>query len=134
MIVDPVEIPSFVDNDPKNNFLLWPYCSGGEQAKGKDEDCSVNFKYGMKRDFNNWLASLGPSAPVKTLTELRQWNLAHAKAGAIKYGPIAHRHLRRDGRWQPTAPATTRTSRKTRCSAARGASMRCCRPIDSTRF
>jgi amidase len=40
----------------------------------------------MKRDFNAWLATLGPSAPVKTLTELRQWNLAHQKAGAIKYG------------------------------------------------
>jgi amidase len=40
----------------------------------------------MKRDFNRWLASLGAAAPVKTLTELREWNLAHAKAGAIKYG------------------------------------------------
>ena len=40
----------------------------------------------MKRDFNKWLASLGPSAPVKTLTELRAWNTAHEKAGAIKYG------------------------------------------------
>ena len=86
IIVDPVEIPSFVDKDPKNNFLLWPYCSGAEQAKGKDDNCSVNFKYGMKRDFNNWLASLGPSAPVKTLHDLQQWNVAHAKAGAIKYG------------------------------------------------
>lgn len=85
-IVDPVAIPSFVDPDPKKNFLVWPYCSGAEQAKGKDENCSVNFKYGMKRDFNRWLATLGPGAPVKTLTELRQWNLAHAKAGAIKYG------------------------------------------------
>jgi amidase len=86
VIVDPVVIPSFVDKDPKNNFLQWPYCSGAEQAKGKDENCSVNFKYGMKRDFNAWLASLGPSAPVKTLRELQQWNVAHAKAGAIKYG------------------------------------------------
>jgi amidase len=86
VIVDPVEIPSFVDKDPKKNFLLWPYCSGAEQAKGKDEGCSVNFKYGMKRDFNAWLASLGPAAPVKTLTELREWNVAHAKAGAIRYG------------------------------------------------
>jgi amidase len=85
-IVDPVVIPSFVDPDPKKNFLLWPYCSGADQAKGKDENCSVNFKYGMKRDFNQWLTSLGPLAPVKTLTELRQWNLAHARAGAIKYG------------------------------------------------
>jgi amidase len=48
----------------------------------------VNFKYCMKRDFDQWLASLGPAAPVKTLTELRQRNLAHAKAGAIKYGQM----------------------------------------------
>src|SRR5207302_10673945 len=68
------------------NFPLFGYCSGVEQVKGKDVSCSVNFKYGMKRDFNAWLKSLGPSAPVKTLTELREWNLAHAKAGAIKHG------------------------------------------------
>jgi amidase len=40
----------------------------------------------MKRDFNKWLASLGPAAPVKTLTELREFNRAHQPAGAIKYG------------------------------------------------
>ena len=40
----------------------------------------------MKRDFNAWLASLGAAAPVKTLTELRLWNVAHQRAGAIKYG------------------------------------------------
>jgi len=44
------------------------------------------FKYGMKRDFNAWLASLGPTAPVKTLTELRDWNRAHERAGAMRYG------------------------------------------------
>ena len=52
----------------------------------KDADCTVVLKYGMKRDFNAWLASLGPSAPVKSLTELREWNLAHAKADTLKYG------------------------------------------------
>jgi len=85
-VVDPADIPSFIDKDPKMNFPLWGYCSGANQAKGKDENCSVNFKYGMKRDFNNWLASLGPSARVKTLSELRQWNLNHVKASAIKFG------------------------------------------------
>ena len=45
----------------------------------------VLLKYGMKRDFNIWLASLGDKAPVKTLTELREWNRAHANMGAIKY-------------------------------------------------
>ncbi len=86
VIVDPADVPSFVDKDPQNNFLLWDYCSGADQAKGLDASCSVNFKYGMKRDFNLWLKSLGPSAPVKTLTELRQWNLRHMKAGAIRFG------------------------------------------------
>ena len=86
IVVDPADIPSFVDKDPKQNFTLWSYCSGAEQGKGKDELCSVNFKYGMKRDFNNWLKSLGPTAPVKTLTELREWNLAHVKSGAIRFG------------------------------------------------
>jgi amidase len=86
IIVDPVEIPSISATDPHENFLLWPTCSGLDNAKGKDAGCSIVFKYGMKRDFNKWLASLGPTAPVKTLTELRQWNVAHQRAGSIKYG------------------------------------------------
>lgn len=84
-VVDPVEIPSLVDPDPNANFAAWGICVGGEQAKGADADCTVNFKYGMKRDFDAWLASLGESAPVKTLTELREWNLAHRAAGSMKY-------------------------------------------------
>ena len=86
VIVDPADIPSVIDTDAGSNLLLWNTCGGADSGKGKDSDCSVDFKYGMKRDFNRWLASLGPSAPVKSLTELRQWNLAHVKAGAIKYG------------------------------------------------
>src|SRR6185295_1410388 len=86
IIVDPVEIPSIAATDPQDNFLLWSTCSGLDNAKGKDAACSIVFKYGMKRDFNKWLASLGAAAPVKTLTELRQWNVAHQRAGSIKYG------------------------------------------------
>ena len=85
-VVDPADIPSVVVTDRGENFVLWPLCSGLEDAKGRDADCTVVLKYGMKRDFNTWLATLGPSAPVKTLTELRQWNIAHQRAGAIKYG------------------------------------------------
>jgi amidase len=86
IVVDPANVPSLADKDPQNNFAAWDFCSGAEHARGKDENCSVAFKYGMKRDFNLWLKSLGASAPVKTLTELRQWNVSHAKAGAIKFG------------------------------------------------
>ena len=86
IVVDPADVPSLAAKDPKDNFTAWDFCSGADQGKGKDEGCSVNFKYGMKRDFNIWLKSLGATAPLKTLTELRQWNLAHANAGAIKFG------------------------------------------------
>ena len=86
IVVDPANIPSIVNPDPKENFLRWGQCSGDTNAKGKDQDCSVVLKYGMKRDFNAWLASLGAAAPFKTLGDLIAWNKAHEKAGSIKYG------------------------------------------------
>lgn len=86
IIVDPADIPSILTPDPDHNLLLWNICSGANESKGYDAGCSVVLKYGMKRDFNKWLASLGPSAPVRTLTELRVWNITHTKSGAIRYG------------------------------------------------
>jgi amidase len=70
-IVDPADIPSVVDPDPATSLLT----NGGSSV----------LSYGMKRDFNAWLATLGESAPVRTLTELREWNLAHRAAGSMKY-------------------------------------------------
>jgi amidase len=86
VIVDPADVPSIIDKDETNNFLTWGTCGGLDNRKGMDEKCSVVLKYGMKRDFNEWLKSLGDRAPLKTLTELRQWNIAHQRAGSIKYG------------------------------------------------
>jgi amidase len=85
-VIEPVELPSIVTKDRTQNLLSWPVCSGPGDAKGRDEDCSVVFKYGMKRDFNAWLASLGDRAPVKSLSELREWNRAHEASGTLKYG------------------------------------------------
>ena len=70
-VVDPADIPSVLDPDPENNLLT----AGGSSV----------LRYGMKRDFNLWLASLGPTAPVTTLTELIEWNREHERAGALKY-------------------------------------------------
>ena len=86
IIVDPADIPSVITQDPEKSFLLWGQCSGLNNVKGRDADCSSVLKYGMKRDFNGWLATLGPSAPVKTLTELRIWNITHIQGGAIRFG------------------------------------------------
>ena len=85
-VIDPVDIPSIVTKDAARSLLLWPICSGPAGAKGRDDGCSVVFKYGMKRDFNAWLASLGDRAPVPSLRELRTWNRAHEAAGTLKYG------------------------------------------------
>jgi amidase len=86
IIVDPADIPSVVTKDHDKNLLAWNQCGGNTGAKGKDANCSVVLKYGMKRDFNTWLASLGAAAPFKTLGDLIAWNRAHEKAGSIKYG------------------------------------------------
>jgi amidase len=86
IVVDPANIPSVVDADPSRNFLRWGICSGADEARGRDAGCAIGLKYGMKRDFNAWLASLGSAAPVRSLTELRSWNVAHVPAGTLKYG------------------------------------------------
>jgi amidase len=86
IVIDPANVPSTIDPDPQRNVDRWNICSGAGNSKANDANCSVVLKYGMKRDFNRWLATLEPSAPVKSLTELRQWNLKHERAGAIKYG------------------------------------------------
>ncbi|HEX8409587.1 MAG TPA: amidase family protein [Thermoanaerobaculia bacterium] len=84
VVVDPADIPSVVDPDRSRNYLLWGICTDMNGVKAKE--CSIDFAYGMERDFNKWLASLGDRAPVKSLTELRRWNTAHQKMGAIRYG------------------------------------------------
>ena len=79
--------PTIVTTDPAQEPAQVGRCAADlTDAKGRDDDCSIVFKYGMKRDFNAWLASLGDRAPVKTLTELRAWNRAHQAAGTLKYG------------------------------------------------
>ena len=86
VVVDPANLPSVTDPDPAGNILLVDICSGLNSGKGKDANCSVVLKYGMKRDFNAYLATLGASAPVKSLTDLRIFNLTHLRGNAIRYG------------------------------------------------
>ena len=87
-IVDPADIPSVLDPDPGANIMTWGICAGADEGRGKDDRCSVVFKYGMKRHFNAWLATLGPAAPVKSLTQLREYNQANASRGTLKYGQV----------------------------------------------
>jgi amidase len=86
IVVDAADPPSVLAKDPARNAIKKGSCSQNSGRKGADADCSVVLKYGFKRDFTAWLASLGASAPVRSLVELREWNLAHASAGTLKYG------------------------------------------------
>lgn len=84
-VVDPANLPTVLDPDPQRNLLRWDICAGADATRGNDAHCSIVLKYGMKRDFNAWLESLGSAAPVRSLTELRAWNTAHARLGTLKY-------------------------------------------------
>lgn len=85
-VVDPADPPSVLAKDADRNAMKKGSCSAVSGFKASDANCSAVLKYGFKRDFTNWNASLGPSARFKSLTELREWNLAHANAGTLRYG------------------------------------------------
>lgn len=85
-VIDPVELPSLVATEAAKNITSHGICQLPADGKAADDYCSNVLRYGMKRDFNLWLASLGDSAPVKTLAEFRAWNTAHQADGAIRYG------------------------------------------------
>lgn len=86
VVVDAADPPSVIARDATRNAMKNGSCSQIAGRKGQDGGCSVVLKYGFKRDFTAWLASLGEQAPVRSLTELREWNLAHAVTGVLKYG------------------------------------------------
>src|SRR5438067_7890165 len=84
VVIDPANIGSVTDQNTTNNLLLFGTCTG-TRAADTVGSCSVVLKYGFKRDFNLFLQSLGPTAPVRTLTELRQFNTNNAANNAIRY-------------------------------------------------
>ena len=85
IVLDPADLPTVLDPDPDRNLFNWGICAAESATRGNDAHCSIVFKYGMKRDFNGWLASLGDSAPLRSLAELREWNRGHALLGTVKY-------------------------------------------------
>ena len=87
-IVDPADIPSVVSPDRGSNSLAWGICAGMPNRMAADGNCSVVFNYGMKRDFDAYIATLGPDAPVGSLTELREFNVANEHRNAMRYGQV----------------------------------------------
>ena len=86
-IVDPANIPSYVDGTPSRNYVVAGagICTGMREHE-TNPNCSTTFQYGFKRDFNDMMATFGAAAPVRNLAELRAFNTANASRNAIKYG------------------------------------------------
>ena len=124
IVVDPVEIPSIVATNADDNQLLFGNCYDLPQGRGGDAGCSVVMKYGMKRDFNLWLDSLGDAAPVATLTALREF----------KPGPPAART--RSATTRPSSTSPTRWTSNSTASGTKPTARRtcaCAAPKASTR-
>ena len=68
-VIDPADLPSMVATDPAKNLTSHNICQVAADGTAADDLCSNVLRYGMKRDFNLWLATLGASAPVKTSWE-----------------------------------------------------------------
>ena len=124
VVVDPADVPSVVSKDPAANFLLFDYCQGAEHKKGGDANCTVNFKYGMKRDFNAWLASLGPAGAGEDAHRTARVESRACQGGCDALRPVTPRHLGRDGRGARSREERGRR-RKDKMLAAIRASMPC---------
>lgn len=85
-VVDPADLPSMIATEPAKNLTSHNICQLATDGTAPDDLCSNVLRYGMKRDFSLWLASLGGSAPVRSLSELRQWNAGRQAYGAMRYG------------------------------------------------
>ncbi len=97
IVVDPADVPSFVAKDEAHNFLMFDYCSGADQARGKDEHCSVNFKYGMKRDFNAWLTEPGRRRAGAVADGAARMEPRPREGRRDQVRTVAPRYLGRDG-------------------------------------
>ena len=86
IIVDPADIPSVDRARPDEQLPALERLLGREQRERQGRGLLGRVQVRHEARLQRWLKSLGAAAPVKTLTELREWNIAHAKAGAIKYG------------------------------------------------
>ena len=85
-IVDNADLPSMTAASAADNLTSHPICEAPSVGSASEDLCSHVLQYTMKRDFNLWLASLGDTAPVKTLAELRAWNETNRDRGAMRYG------------------------------------------------
>jgi amidase len=76
-------VEDFHEIPDQQDLINFPGCGGLPIAA----NCSTVLLFGFKRDLNAYLASLGPNAPVHTLSDVIAFNSAHAPV-ALKYGQV----------------------------------------------
>ena len=71
VIVDPADIPSVVDKDPKNNFCCGTPCGGVNEWQGQGRELLDRLQVRNEARLQHVARIAWPAAPVKSLTELR---------------------------------------------------------------
>jgi amidase len=75
IVVDPFEIPDQAQMNQRGICVSYPISA----------NCSTVLLYGFKHDLDLYLASLGPLAPMRSLSDILAFNAAHPSE-ALKYG------------------------------------------------
>ena len=96
-IVDPADIPSVVDTNPKTNFLLWNTCSGADNARGKDDELldRVQVRHEARLQRVAGVAWQGRAVGHAERPARVQHRAHQPRHDQVR--PVATRHLGRDG-------------------------------------
>ena len=111
-VVDPADLPSMIATEPARNLTSHSICELPFAGKASDDLCSIVLRYGMKRDFNLWLATLG---------DVGAGEVAHraARLEPGAQGLTARSATARGGWTSPTRSISTRTRPATSGTGAR---------------
>ena len=119
IVVDPADVPSFVDEGPEEQLRR---CGTSAPApitpRARTRTARSTFKYGMKRDFNLWLKSLGPIGAGEDADRAARVEPRAREGGRDQVRPVAARHLRRDGSRGRSRALRRRSQEGSGCSAA----------------
>jgi amidase len=97
VIVDPADIPSVVDKDPKEQLRCVGRLLRHGRREGQGRELLDRSQVRHEARLQQVAEIARPAAPVKTLTELREWNTRARESGRDQVRAVAARHLRRDG-------------------------------------
>ena len=97
VIVDPADIPSVVDKDPKNNFMLWNPCSGVNKARGQGRGLLGRVQVRHEARFQQVAGVARPGGAGEDADRADRLEHRAPEGRRDQVRPVEPRHLGRDG-------------------------------------